>query len=288
MKSLEEEEWETYQENILDEIVYFFEKDCCMKKIMSAAEKITEDRRSGTECGFEACIYPLLYEYLKGKIGSAEISVSEEEKDRKRFDFEIKSKSMEIEIFLEFKIIAHDGFERCKEDFGKIKEEAKNTVNNRRGFFVVVIGYPHEAKNNFWDEYKRIKNYMDPASNKIDPDFPLKRYKRFGNGFRIYIFKYTGEVPYIKRAVLKCLDDKVSEYEAFIFGSRAVQKAKIQSDWDIALQNKRGENVPFEIISRIWNELDEMFISADIVDLSNVSTEFRKCIQKDIIWITDK
>lgn len=278
------EEFEAFQEKLLDNIISFFENSKSMKKIMCIANEISknsQERKRPYYC-FEPCIYPYLYEYLKkvNKTYTIFINERDDEISEEISDFIIKGEG--IEIILEFKIIERYAFSWCKNDFDKIKQSANRIKNNlRKAFFEVVVAYPcNKSKNNFFDEYEYIKSKI---LNKIGLDFALKRYKKLKNNFRIYIFKYVGKLPYIKDVVLKGLNYDISKYNVFIFGSRAKGNAKIYSDWDIALEDKEGKNIDFSIISKIWNELDEMLISADIVDLANVSKEFKENIKERIL-----
>ena len=78
----------------------------------------------------------------------------------------------------------------------------------------------------------------------------------------------------IKEIISRFLDFK--EYQVFIFGSRVTDKAKKFSDYDIGIWGKKA--VQGYILAEIEEALEESDIpyKADIVDLSLVSSDFKK------------
>lgn len=60
----------------------------------------------------------------------------------------------------------------------------------------------------------------------------------------------------------------------FLFGSQVNWKATSRSDYDIGiLCNKK---IPLSVMSRIWNEVEELPIRVDIVDFNAVSSLFKQ------------
>ena len=78
----------------------------------------------------------------------------------------------------------------------------------------------------------------------------------------------------IKEIIFQFLNSK--EYQAFIFGSRVIGKAKKFSDYDVGIWSKKP--VPWHILSKIENALEESDLpyNVDVVDFSLVSKNFKK------------
>lgn len=75
------------------------------------------------------------------------------------------------------------------------------------------------------------------------------------------------------------------ECYVFLFGSRAAGAYSRTADFDIGLYT--GQKIPFTVIAKIMNELEEYPIPVriDIVDFAAVSSEFKKIALKEIeIW----
>lgn len=83
--------------------------------------------------------------------------------------------------------------------------------------------------------------------------------------------KYQKE---IKEIIFRFLSPR--EYQVFIFGSRATEKEKKFSDYDIGIFGKKP--VPWKILSLIEEALEESDLpyKVDVVDFSLVSQGFRK------------
>ena len=87
----------------------------------------------------------------------------------------------------------------------------------------------------------------------------------------------------IKTVVMKHI--KPEESFVFLFGSRAGGYGRPNSDYDVGFY--RGEKIPFKVIARIQDELEDYPIPVDIeiVDFAVVSDEFKKLALRDIkIW----
>jgi len=83
--------------------------------------------------------------------------------------------------------------------------------------------------------------------------------------------KYQKE---IKKIVFRFLDSK--KCQAFVFGSRATDKAKKYSDYDIGVSGKKS--VPWQKLALINEALEESDLpfKVDVVDFSLVSSDFKK------------
>ena len=71
----------------------------------------------------------------------------------------------------------------------------------------------------------------------------------------------------------------------YLFGSRAIGKERSGSDVDIAID--AGKKIPHDIILKILIDIDETTIpmKVDLVDLYNVSEDFKKeVLSEGIIW----
>jgi len=83
--------------------------------------------------------------------------------------------------------------------------------------------------------------------------------------------KYQKE---IKEIVFRFLDPK--KYQVFVFGSRATDKAKKYSDYDIGIFGKKSVSwQKLALISEALEESDLPF-KVDVVDFSLVSSDFKK------------
>jgi type I restriction enzyme S subunit len=73
------------------------------------------------------------------------------------------------------------------------------------------------------------------------------------------------------------------EYKVWVFGSRAKNQAKYNSDLDLAIEYK--EKVNYKILSKIKSDLEEskLAFKVDVLDINNISDDFRKIIEKDMI-----
>jgi len=95
------------------------------------------------------------------------------------------------------------------------------------------------------------------------------------------------EANEIERAIRDAIVKHINPREAyiFLFGSRASGEARPASDYDIGLY--QGSEIPWKVMSRIQNELEEFPIPVDIelVDFSAVSDDFKKLALKNIrLW----
>lgn len=73
---------------------------------------------------------------------------------------------------------------------------------------------------------------------------------------------------------------ELPQADIFIFGSRATGKFKPFSDLDIAVDMK-GQKIPIDLLTRIENSFEESDLpfKIDIVDLEQISPEFKKAIE---------
>jgi predicted nucleotidyltransferase len=85
----------------------------------------------------------------------------------------------------------------------------------------------------------------------------------------------------IKNIVLNFIDNK--EIDLFVFGSRALGKAKKYSDYDIGIKSEK--KIPLNIMTKIKIALEdsELPFKVDVVDFLNVRDEFKKEALKKII-----
>lgn len=70
-------------------------------------------------------------------------------------------------------------------------------------------------------------------------------------------------------------------YTFYVYGSRAKKKARKNSDLDLCYKEK----IPGEVISDIKEQFEESDLpfKVDIVSWENMSTTFRKLIERDLI-----
>ena len=78
----------------------------------------------------------------------------------------------------------------------------------------------------------------------------------------------------IRSIIFRFLDPK--EWQVFIFGSRATEKAQKYSDYDLGIWGKKA--LPSKIKVLIEEDLEESDLpcKVDIVDFSLVSSDFKK------------
>lgn len=91
----------------------------------------------------------------------------------------------------------------------------------------------------------------------------------------------------IKKVIAKHVDPR--EAYIFIFGSRALRRGRLNSDYDIGLY--RGSKIPLAVIARIKDELEDypIPVDVDLVDFASVSEDFKKLALKEIeLWNTPK
>lgn len=68
----------------------------------------------------------------------------------------------------------------------------------------------------------------------------------------------------------------ISRYKIFFFGSRVFGRGNERSDIDIGIEGP--EEIPYEIISEIKEDIDDLSVlyKIEIVDFKKVSSDFRK------------
>ncbi len=73
------------------------------------------------------------------------------------------------------------------------------------------------------------------------------------------------------------------EYKVWVFGSRAKNQAKYNSDLDLALEYKT--KIDHKILRRLKIEFEESKLAykVDILDINSISDEFKKIIKKDMV-----
>ncbi|MDR2399625.1 MAG: nucleotidyltransferase domain-containing protein [Endomicrobium sp.] len=79
-----------------------------------------------------------------------------------------------------------------------------------------------------------------------------------------------------------------SGIKVYIFGSRVQGMTKETSDIDLALKSADGSKLDyFDVICKLKNVFMESDIkySVDILDLNNISDNFRKCISDDLVEV---
>lgn len=90
---------------------------------------------------------------------------------------------------------------------------------------------------------------------------------------------------WIKEEVNKLLPD--SNYKLFVFGSQANREILTNSDIDIGIDT--GKPLDDKIISRLWNNLDDLptLYSFDVIDFQIVEERFKKVALKNIEILHD-
>ena len=73
------------------------------------------------------------------------------------------------------------------------------------------------------------------------------------------------------------------EYKVWVFGSRAKNQVKYNSDLDLAIEY--SDKIERKILRKIKFELEEskLAFKVDVLDLNNISEKFKKIIEKDMI-----
>jgi len=84
----------------------------------------------------------------------------------------------------------------------------------------------------------------------------------------------------IKKIIFQFLDPK--KYKVFIFGSRAKEKARKYSDYDIGISGKRPLPSYLKVLIEEALEESDLPFKVDIVDFSKVSKDFKKVALKNI------
>jgi len=84
----------------------------------------------------------------------------------------------------------------------------------------------------------------------------------------------------IKETIYSFLDPK--KYTVFIFGSRATNKAKKFSDYDIGIIGKKA--LPWHLLAEIEEAFEESDLpyKIEVVDFANVPRNFKKIALKKI------
>ncbi|MDR3049453.1 MAG: nucleotidyltransferase domain-containing protein [Elusimicrobiota bacterium] len=74
--------------------------------------------------------------------------------------------------------------------------------------------------------------------------------------------------------------------QVFAFGSRTNSKARQYSDLDLTIDCK-GQKLPFEILAKLSYSFENSLLpyKVDIVDLNNISKEFKKIIKNDLVQL---
>ncbi len=74
------------------------------------------------------------------------------------------------------------------------------------------------------------------------------------------------------------------EIKVWVFGSRVTGKSKQYSDLDLALQNPNGKVDP-RLIMKLEQAFEESLLpwQVDLIDMSDVTEEFRQIIEHDKI-----
>ncbi len=89
----------------------------------------------------------------------------------------------------------------------------------------------------------------------------------------------------IKSEIRKKMSEYFSPHSAsvFIFGSRANDNAKYNSDWDIGVISEK--KIPGHVFEKARESLEEIqtLQSFDLVDFANVPVSFKKIAVKKII-----
>ena len=91
----------------------------------------------------------------------------------------------------------------------------------------------------------------------------------------------------IQKTVAKYIDP--ASAFIFLFGSRALDRNKPQSDYDIGIYT--GQKIPLVTIAKIKDDLEEypIPVDVDVVDFAKVSDEFKAMALKEVqLWNTPK
>jgi predicted nucleotidyltransferase len=77
---------------------------------------------------------------------------------------------------------------------------------------------------------------------------------------------------------------KLETGAAYVFGSRAKGTAREYSDLDLAVDNN-GNTIPPKTILRLMLDFENSLLpyKVDVVDLNNISTEFKSIIAADLV-----
>jgi uncharacterized protein len=86
-----------------------------------------------------------------------------------------------------------------------------------------------------------------------------------------------------EQKIIEIITKYIPHAQIYLFGSRARKDNSPQSDIDIAIDNKN--KIDFLILSNIKEEIEESTVpfTVDIVDLNNISEDFKTQILKDKI-----
>lgn len=92
---------------------------------------------------------------------------------------------------------------------------------------------------------------------------------------------FPESLEFIKKTVRKYLP--ATEYELFVYGSRASGQADKWSDIDVGIKGRK--KVPFDTLATISEEIRESDLPylVDVVDFNRVSEKFRKIATKEIL-----
>jgi predicted nucleotidyltransferase len=86
--------------------------------------------------------------------------------------------------------------------------------------------------------------------------------------------------------VLKILNENLdnSDCRVYIFGSRAKGTTKKYADLDLAIDYNK-QNLPFRILAKLSAAFEDSLLpyKVDIVDLNDISNEFKSSIENDLI-----
>ncbi|MCK5295405.1 MAG: nucleotidyltransferase domain-containing protein [Alphaproteobacteria bacterium] len=71
--------------------------------------------------------------------------------------------------------------------------------------------------------------------------------------------------------------------KVWVFGSRAKKTARTYSDLDIALEREDEKPVALDILVRLENAFEESLLpyKVDVIDLNNITSEFKKIVERD-------
>ena len=89
-----------------------------------------------------------------------------------------------------------------------------------------------------------------------------------------------------KETIIEIISKQLTEAKIYLFGSRARKDHLPESDIDIAIDNRN--KIDSFLLSLIKEEIEESNIpfTVDVVDLHDISDDFKKQILKDsVIWL---